>query len=417
MSEIIAISTEIGRGHPNYLDNFLQQIDDKRKISYISVFEKCQGASFFAWKTVASLYIIGSKGGLVTRIYNLIRFFSKDTSKKSPFLCLLGRDLKRTLRNFDGICVVEHPLMAKALCDVCSVFYLHGEIAAPAECVIKGAKKIFVPLEETKKKLVSFGADPNSIVVTGLMIEPPLVDSAEKYFEERTARINSNWPLTVGFFTSGAYPKEHISKILAGAKSVIKHGMKAILFLGTNLKVYQKVKEALLPPRSSFTNLSVEPRRKALGRRPLGVAQMGETDGQEGEMEEFPGETNWDISLVRGETRQEATLKEIKFLPRLDVFVAASHERTNWAVGLGLPMFVLFPHIGTYAPLNFEFAEKQGVVFALKTSKDAENLGRIIRELRINGTLAEMTRRGFGGFKIDGFETAGETFRQKLRML
>ena len=114
----------------------------------------------------------------------------------------------------------------------------------------------------------------------------------------------------------------------------------------------------------------------------------------------------FDIFVVSRKTRQEDTERAIEIIPQLDVFIAASHERTNWAVGLGLPMFVLFPLIGTFASQNFEFAQIQKVVYPLDSREKAKNLGEILTGLRQNGQLGEMARNGFGVHKVNGVEIA-----------
>jgi len=345
---IIAIYTNIGRGHPSYLDSLLETSQKKgQRVIYRTVFEESDGFSLLAWKLVQRLYFIGGKGGITTKLYNWLRASQTDVSSDSGFLKILGRDLRAKYQDFRGICLVAHPVVARILRNVCRTWYVHGEIAAPAECAIKGIEKIFVPLEETKDRLISFGADPETIVVTGLMIEPGLVVSAEKSFQDRLNRIESNEPLTIGFFTSGAYPKEHIQKILWGAKSVIDQKMRAIIFTGT------------CPNKFEWF-------RKQMKKSGLEVSE----DTEEGSRKE----KNGDIWLVTRKTRQAETQRTAQLLLKIDAFVAAAHERTNWAVGLGLPMFMLFPLIGTFACLNFEFAYKQRVALPLDFLDKVTNL-------------------------------------------
>jgi hypothetical protein len=383
---IIAIYTNIGRGHPSYLDSLLTVLQKRcANLSYRTVFQDSKGLSHLSWKLVAGLYLLGGRGGISTKLYNWVRQSQTEISADSAIIKILGRDLKRTYRDFDGICLVEHPLVARILGNVCRTWYIHGEIAAPSECAIKGIEKIFVPLEETKDRLISCGADPKTIVVTGLMIEPELVDSAEKSFHARLKRIESNQPLTVGFFTSGAYPKEHMKKILWGAKSVIDQKMRAIIFAGTNPKKFEWFKKQMI--------------------------KWGVSAGSVGEVvedtdDDVKEEQNGDMRLVTRKTRQADTQRAVELLSSIDVFVSASHERTNWAVGLGLPMFVLFPLIGTFASLNFEFAQRQKVAYPLDSSEKAKNLGKIITELRENGHLTQMAQNGFGLHKINGVREA-----------
>ncbi len=385
---INALYSDIGRGHPSYLDSLLSLL--KKKYPHMvcrTVFEESKGISLLSWRFLSWLYSISGKGGLPTKFYNSIRRRSPDNSPDSLVAKILGRDIKCAYKNFTGICLVDHPLLAKILANVCWVWYVHGEIAAPLECANPGVEKILVPLEETKEKLVACGAGEETIEVCGLMIEPELVETAEISYQKRIERIKSNQPLTVGFFTSGAYPKEHMEKIILGVRSVIDAKMKAIIFCGTNPHKFKWI-------RNEFKNSRIK------------IVEDNE--------ETFNMNFDFDLLLVCRKTRPEDTQRAIELIPHLDIFAAASHERTNWAVGLGLPMFVLFPLIGTFASENFEFAQRQKVVYTLDSPEKAKNLGKILSGLRQSGQLLEMARNGFGVHKIDGVEIAVSNLYKKI---
>jgi hypothetical protein len=378
--KIVALYSDIGRGHPSYLDSLLYLLKKKYpSLITRTVFEESKGLSLLSWRFIKWMYNSSGKGGLHTRFYNFIRTRSQKGSQDSLATKLLGRDLKKAYAGFEGICLVDHPLIARSLADICRVWYVHGEIAAPAECAIKGVEKILVPLEETKEKLVVQGAEAEAVVVCGLMIEPQLVQDAKVVFKKRLDRIKSDQPLTVGFFTSGAYPKEHMEKIVLGAESVIREKYKAIIFCGTNPQKYEWVKNR---------------------------AQNWGAKIVEDREEESPKSDDFDLMLVSRKTRQDDTQRAVELIPHLDAFVAASHERTNWTVGLGLPMMVLFPLIGTFASQNFEFAQKQGVVYPVDSIGKAENLGQPLTELRQSGKLLQMAENGFGMRTINGMDTA-----------
>jgi len=51
--------------------------------------------------------------------------------------------------------------------------------------------------------------------------------------------------------------------------------------------------------------------------------------------------------FIQGKTRIDYQKRVNHLLSLLDIFVAPSHEYTNWAIGLGLPMLALFPIIGS----------------------------------------------------------------------
>lgn len=383
---VVCLGTDIGRGHPNYLDSIYSVLKkdygEKLRIEYWTVFQKSAGSTLLAWRFVRFLYVRGGKGGLSTRLYNLFRSRQGSIQTGTIGLRILGRDLKKLFMDSTIVCVVAHPLLARMLGSVCRIFYVHGEIAAPHECAVKGIEKIFAPLPETRDKLVLAGADTTDIIVTGLIIEPDFVKDAEETYQSRIKRLQSSKPLTIGFFTSGAYPQAHMEKIIAGVNSVVKHNMKAIVFCGVNQKMCHWLR-AKIRGRSVIDNRKVESMRE---------------DG--------------DIRLVIRKDRQAETRRTADFLSAIDTFVAASHERTNWAVGLGIPFFALFPLIGTFAPQNFDFASRQGVVYPLKSLKEASMLGKLLNGFRRNGRLLRMAENGFGAYRIDGAQvTAAHIFQ------
>jgi hypothetical protein len=382
--EVVALYSEIGRGHPSYLDSLVYLLKGRYpNLLCRSVFQESKGFSLFCWKFVRWLYAISGKGGLHTRFYNLIRKRSQKGAKDSAMTKLLGRDLRRAYECFPGICLVDHPILAKSLADVCRVWYVHGEVAAPAECAVRGVERILVPLQQTKDRLVAQGAEEDAVLICGLMIEPSLTETAEEAFQQRMRRIDSDQPLTVGFFTSGAYPKEHMEKIIAGARSVIENKMRAVIFCGTKRDKFEWVKSRL---------------------RDLKGRTIHDVPGSSNKDEEF------DLMLVTRKTRQEDTRRACELIPTLDAFVAASHERTNYAVGLGLPMFVLFPLIGTFASQNYEFAKGQGVVYSVQSMGEAGNLGGLLKQLRASGQLLQMAERGFGAHARAGIAGAVSAF-------
>ena len=381
---IIALYSDIGRGHPSYLDSLVYLLKDQcPNLVCRSVFQESKGLSLLSWRFVSWLYRISGKGGLQTRFYNFVRKRSQKGARDSLMTRVLGRDLKRAHENFPGICLVDHPILAKSLTDICRVWYVHGEIAVPAECAVRGVEKILVPLDATKERLVVYGAEEEAVLVCGLMIEPALVESADEAFQQRLKRIDSDQPLTIGFFISGAYPKEHMEKIIAGARSVIEKKMRAIIFCGTNRHKLGWVKNKL---------------------KDLQAKTVEDTEESSCPDEEF------DLMLVARKTRQEDTQRAVELIPSLDAFVAASHERTNWAVGLGLPMFALFPLIGTFATQNFEFAQRQRVVYSVKSLGEARNLGGLLAELRQNSQLLQMAKNGFGVHNFHGIDAAVSQF-------
>ena len=94
--------------------------------------------------------------------------------------------------------------------------------------------------------------------------------------------------------------------------------------------------------------------------------------------------------------------------PFFDFFVAPSHERTNWALGLGLPLFIVGPCIGPFAPLNQAKLLDVGVAKVIDSSEQAVRFGDDLTDLMRSGQLAAMANAGWGKQSIDGFAKIAE---------
>ncbi len=366
-SPLVSVCSEIGRGHPSYLDSVLLALDRlgkdaKSPVQCLTVPELCTGTSGLAWRLARLGYRLGSRGGAATWLYNRLR--SPDARPSGLQLNALGSILRKTFAGYEGICLVDHPLLAHILAPVCRVAYLHCEIAAPGLSAVPEAWRTFVPLESTAAKLEASGVMRGALTVTGLVVEPELVDNAESAFAARLTRLASDQQLTIGFFVSGAEPRPHTSSIVTGAASVTLAGHKAVLSWGTGMVKASKVQLAL---------------------RKQGVAEGS-------------------FRVIWARNRKATTTAVAGVFPNLDVIVCAAHERTNWSVGLGLPMFALLPNIGPFAAENYAFASEQGVCLPLDGTANAARLGDTIAELRRTGRLVEMARNGWGRYPITGAE-------------
>ncbi len=369
--EIIAISSEIGRGHPSYLDSVLLSLSSQpgfkpNMLSLVTLDQICTGLSKHTWNIARSLYRAGAKGGILTTIYNRLR---KDGKPSSLQLALLGSSLRKQFAGFTGICLVEHPIIAHILASVCKTAYLHGEIAAPSVAAVPEAWRTFVPLESTASRLQALGVKREALCVTGLVIEPELISQAEHAFMNRLDHYRSARPLTIGFFTSGAYPKPHVDRMLAGAKSCWETGHRPIVFAGRDLK-----RTKYLARKLQELDVPVIPVKYLFSGQPI---------------------------FITAPDRRKETALTAEIFSQLDVMVAACHERTNWAIGLGLPMFALMPNIGPFAPMNYGFAFKQGVCLPLG---DASHLGSDITRFQKDHELEQMASKGFGKYPINGAE-------------
>ena len=362
-SPLVSVCSEIGRGHPAYLDSVLvvlSRLCASPTADCHTVPELCTGTSGLAWGMARAAYRFGGQGGLSTSLYNRLRPSHARPSRTQ--LAMLGRSLRERFAGYAGICLVDHPLLAHILAPVCRVAYIHGEIAAPGVSAVPDAWRTFVPLESTAARLEASGVRREALSVTGLLVEPDLVAAAEASYQARLLRLESDRPLVVGLFLSGARPRPHVASLTACVESLAKSSHKSFVFPG--------------PGESVAAEMRSELRRR-----------------------DAPDDA---VHVVSSRGRNDETRRTAELLPSLDVMVAAAHERTNWAVGLGLPMFALLPHIGPFARENFEFASAQGVCLPLTTQRDAAQLGSTLDALHRDGGLSAMSRAGWGKHAITG---------------
>jgi len=112
--------------------------------------------------------------------------------------------------------------------------------------------------------------------------------------------------------------------------------------------------------------------------------------------------------IVQHASRREENGFTAQLFPMFDYLVAPSPARTHWALGLGLPMFVVGPQIGPFAPLNCELLVHAGVAEQIDSNSAADAFGVRLGHLRASGKLAEMAKAGWGKYRIDGFDKIAE---------
>lgn len=372
-AKIVFLYTEIGRGHPGYLDGIKRQFVQTQptvKTSVTTVFQLSHGLSLSAWKFVRFLYRFGARGGLITALYSKLRSVLGHNSRGGLLLKLLGRDIKKAFSKFTGVIVVAHPLLADILAKQNNVIYQHGEFAVPEEAVPAGCELIFVPDKKAACEFSARGIKDEILCVTGRCIEKHIASAAESAFQERVGRIRNNKSLTAGLFTSGALPGPHIEKLLKAAVSLAKAGHTVCL----------------------FTSLSDSFRKKA--ERFFAASRI--------DCGQYP-DTAKPVCLVHSLDRQSEDAAAADLFPRFDFFVAPAHERVHWSLGLGLPQCLLGPHIGTFAPLNAARVLDQGVGIEISSNRHAGLLADKIAELKQNGELDNMMHRGFIPGELNGF--------------
>lgn len=374
-ADIAFVYTNIGRGHPFYLDGIIEVVDSEfPEIKYFvtDIFSSGGWMTRVAWSLIRQMYHVGSRGGLFTRFYNRIRKRTEGENSGRLLVAILGRDIAKKLRRFSGLVVVAHPLLARILENQNRVVYQHGELVFPQEAAVFGCEAILVPSYDVAEQAERLGIGKAQVVVTGQCLERDLVPNDDSSFSERIERYQSGLPISVALFTSGAYPVQHLELLFKVVCSLSQCEVCQYIFMGQSVREHRRFGTAL---------------------RQAGLQFSGKLSGSE------------KIRLISSSSRAEENQQVATIFKRLDCAVAPSHERTNWAVGLGLPMFFLTPHIGSYAPLNAKLALGKGVAREIKC-EDAENLGGIITEMRRNGALAAMSQSGYHPSDTSGFNVA-----------
>jgi len=376
--------TNIGRGHPFYLDGILEALIRKGNVGLVrgetDVFEVSRGLSRSAWKVARLLYHKGSSPGIIGAVYNRIRSHT-DYNRSSAMLTLMGKNLRERFMLDSNPIVVAHPTLVAILKGKQGLIYQHGEIVAPREALVKGASTVLVPTEQTAEPFIRFGYNSNHVVILGLCIEPSLVRQAREAFAARLERIEGNDSLVGAFFSSGAEPRHHVDKLVTAAASVIAHGGKVILLAQKDGVFAWKAARYLLNKGIEFTNLD------SGGFIPNDLPSA---------------------LIVRFASRREENSFTAQLFPMFDYLVAPSHERTNWALGLGLPMFIVNPPIGPFAPLNRNRLIEAGVAGEINSHAEAELFGQHLNSLRSRGKLVEMAQAGWEKLDIHGFDNIAE---------
>lgn len=371
---VVFISTEIGRGHPGYLDGLVEKLrSDYDRIPFhkSDVFALSHGISLAAWKAVRRTYRIGGRGGVVSSFYGRLRRSSGAAQGRGRLLDILGRDLRRHLSNFPGVIVAAHPIVARILAPYHTVIYQHGEMAAPPEAFVTGCQKILVPLKETAACFFKAGYADEDIFITGQCVETDLIRQAPDAFEKRRSRLAIDRPLTIAQFSSGAYPKDHLAILREATVSLVNAGHTVYVFAGLSKWVADEFMR-------HFEHLR--------------------TTG------DFKSAAFERIHVIHAQNRTDENRRVAEIFSQLDLFIAPAHERTNWAVGLGLPQIILTPHIGSYAPLNAKLALNREV--AVEIDSSAGGFAAQVEDLRRSGRLSVMADNGFGKTDIDGFAQA-----------
>jgi hypothetical protein len=352
------LCTAIGRGHPFYLDGIRQCLPPEAVGEWLEVLAICHGASGALWRLARALYRHGSSSGGEHTLYSRLRART-DYRRAGLAVRVMGAPLVEAASQLDGPLVVAHPLLVAILHGRARLAYQHGELAVPREALLDGAHTVLVPDSHAADAFVRAGLSAAQVIVTGLCVEPVLVPLAAPAMAARIARLDAHGPLTGGFFSSGAEPRLHVQTLVAAAQDVTRNGGRAILVARRG---------------GSFHRLAIS-----------------------------HGARSADLALF--ETRAELEAVTAACFASLDYVVAPAHERSHWALGLGLPLFALEPAIGSFAPLNRARLLEERVALPLARA-DASAFGSRLRHVQQNGELARMAERGWRRYDIHGFAQA-----------
>ncbi|MFH1700096.1 MAG: hypothetical protein ABIE07_05865 [Candidatus Zixiibacteriota bacterium] len=373
---VLFLYTEIGRGHPTYLDGIIEILDKNyREIKFhrTDVFSLSSGLSLLCWKIIQMIYYLGARGGVVSNLYNWFRKRLKPGKENGILLRLLGKALIKYLKGFSGLIVVAHPILVQILGSHFDVVYQHGELVTPDEAIVKNCRKIIVPLQITADKFRKAGIQSKNIAIVGQCIENGLVSLSRISIEKRLERLKTAEKLMGAIFSSGACPASHINKIILITESLLNYGHDVIIFTGNSIKLRRKLTDYFSRKNIVFS-------------------------------ETLNAKTN--LKIIYSENRDLENESTAKIFPQFDFFIAPAHERTNWGIGLGIPHFILCPHYGSFAPLNARFAMELGVAIEIKDLMTSRNFGKLINDLRNRGELERMINNGLGRYEMTGFSQA-----------
>ena len=175
--------TNIGRGHPSYLDGIVESMIRQGETGLVrtvnDVFDVSHGLSRLAWKTVRYMYRRGSSRGFIGRVYERIRS-GADYNNSGVGLRILGRDIRKYYTDDNSPLILAHPMLVGILAGRKDIVYQHGELVVPHEALVAGASKVFVPTSKTARAFIKSGYNPDDVIVTGLCVEPALVRQAQE---------------------------------------------------------------------------------------------------------------------------------------------------------------------------------------------------------------------------------------------
>lgn len=256
-------------------------------------------------------------------------------------------------------------------------FLLQGDVCAGSSYARDPEDHItvFVPVDESRKELISFGHDPLLIEQVGFFVPPELRDTQIK--KDRVDRIREG-TLHVSYMTSGAHPRHHLAllqkQILPNLKTHLKLSdgrLKLSVYMGTN--------------RSKALDIVTQGIELGI---PTTLNNDDTTDGK------------WGLRVLYSDTVDRAIASSVSLAAESDLVVTMGNERTGF-VGEGLPLALLMP-IGVNAKHNTRYlidhklALPPSQVLHLDTfiEEQLRNTGKDIRQLQRNAARMQIPTNG-----------------------
>ncbi len=370
-TDIDFLSCGIGRGHPFYLLNIkleLSRLRPELEIGDQTAFAVSRGISHKLWRLAKFMYVHGSQTGPVSWLYSHLRQDRK-AGDRGLAMRVLGKEIIAWASRSDAPLVVDHPLLA----DICHalegrrpLIYMHGELVASPESLTTTPDLTLVPSSDVRNSFTNAGVTASRVAVTGFCVERCWRVTGEAAYIGRISRFRNAEPLTVAFFSSGAEPIEHVRRIVSAAGAIGNAGHRCLIFA----------------------------RRNGMLSRTVDAKLKGR------------------VQLYLHHSIQEEEHNLTPYCQQIDFFVAPAHERTHWALGLGLPIFTLHPNYGAFAKLNAQLLNARGVAQGLLTLSDAARIDETVRSMRETGALERMCAMGkresgeWGGFETGAREIA-----------
>lgn len=390
-AKLLFLYTNIGRGHPFYLDGIAEALVRSGKTGLIrqskDVFELSGTIGRQVWNLARIAYQHGASDNWLGRAYSRLRR-GGDYNRNSLLLSLAGRGILKQFESSNAdYTLVAHPILVGILKGRPRLIYQHGELVAPDESLVRGAEKVLVPTSDVAERFINSGYKEEEVIVTGLCIEPSLVRQAKDVHELRQNRYENADSLTGALFSSGAEPKGHVEKLIAVAHSLVEAGQRAVVVCREKGRLDNEITS--MAKAAGYIYATVTNRSEIPYDLPL-------------------------LTIVRAVDRRDESRLVAQLFPSFDFVVAPPHERTNWGLGLGLPFFAITPCYGSFAPLNLELLLHRQVAFTVDSVSEATRFASNLERLRKEGELSRRATNGWGQLPINGFATIADWLSQTL---